>query len=42
MKDATEKLEAWKDEYNNFRPHSSLEGMVPNEVVKKFKTTRKL
>lgn len=42
MEDATEKLEAWKEEYNNFRPHSSLNGMVPNEVVQKFQTSRKL
>lgn len=35
IEDAKEKIEAWRTEYNNFRPHSSLKGMTPNEVIKK-------
>lgn len=39
MDDAVEKIKDWKEEYNNFRPHSSLNGMTPNEVVKAYKTS---
>ena len=28
MKDAIEKIKAWRVEYNNFRPHSSLGGLT--------------
>ncbi len=37
VEDASEKIEAWREEYNNFRPHSSLEGMTPAEAVEKHK-----
>ena len=30
--DAREKIETWRKEYNEFRPHSSLENLTPNEV----------
>ena len=33
VEDAVEKIEAWRIEYNNFRPHSSLDGKTPAEVV---------
>jgi putative transposase len=36
MEDATEKIEGWRMEYNCFRPHSSLEGMTPDEVVEMY------
>lgn len=32
LSDAREKIESWRDEYNNFRPHSSLENLTPNEI----------
>jgi putative transposase len=37
MEDAMEKIQAFKDEYNQFRPHSSLGGLTPSEVVEKSK-----
>ena len=33
MEDAEEKIELWREEYNSFRPHSSLNELTPNEVV---------
>ncbi len=36
MEDANEKIDSWKEECNNYRPHSSLEGMTPNEVVQMY------
>ena len=32
MKDAEDKIEQWRWEYNTFRPHSSLNDLTPNEV----------
>ncbi|MVM36384.1 transposase [Spirosoma sp. HMF4905] len=32
MEDAREKIEAWRVEYNAFRPHSSLGGLTPDEA----------
>lgn len=37
LQDAREKLEAWKKDYNDFRPHSSLGGMPPREYILKNK-----
>jgi putative transposase len=31
--DAKEKIQLFKGDYNGFRPHSSLSGLTPNEVV---------
>lgn len=31
--DAQEKIEHWRQEYNSFRPHSSLQNLTPDEVV---------
>lgn len=31
LEDAREKIENWREEYNGFRPHSSLEDLTPNE-----------
>jgi putative transposase len=33
LKDATDKINTWKNEYNHFRPHSSLKGRTPSEVI---------
>ena len=35
MEDAIEKVEAWRTEYNTFRPHSSLGGLTPQEMWEK-------
>jgi len=32
LDDAMEKIEQWRNEYNQFLPHSSLEGKTPGEV----------
>ena len=33
LEDAKERIWLVKEEYNGFRPHSSLAGLTPNEVV---------
>lgn len=33
LQDATEKIEAWRVEYNQFRPHSSLNDMTPAAFI---------
>ena len=33
LADAQEKIEYWRQEYNGFRPHSSLQNLTPDEVV---------
>jgi len=33
LTDAQEKIEHWHQEYNGFRPHSSLQNLTPDEVV---------
>ena len=37
LDDAREKIEQWREEYNDFRPHSSRGGLTPNEVGKRGK-----
>ena len=32
LDDAREKIAQWREEYNDFRPHSSLGGLTPNQV----------
>jgi putative transposase len=34
LEDAYEKINAWVSEYNNFRPHSSLHEMTPEQFIK--------
>lgn len=33
LTDAQEKIEQWRQEYNGFRPHSSLQNLTPDEVA---------
>lgn len=33
LSDARKKIKTWRNEYNEFRPHSSLENMTPNDFV---------
>jgi putative transposase len=33
LTDAQEKIEHWRQEYNGFRPHSSLQNLTPDEVM---------
>lgn len=33
LEDAKEKIEAWRIEYNEFRPHSSLDNLTPTEFI---------
>ena len=35
LEDAKEKIENWRREYNEFRPHSSLDNQTPEEVYEK-------
>jgi len=32
LSDAMDKLESWRRDYNEYRPHSSLQGMTPEEA----------
>lgn len=33
LEDATEKIESWREEYNCYRPHSSLNDLTPAEFI---------
>jgi putative transposase len=35
LEDAQEKIKAFKDDYNGFRPHSALCGLTPNQVLER-------
>lgn len=35
LEDAQEKIETWRQEYNEYRPHSSLGDITPTEFLKK-------
>lgn len=37
LEDAKEKIEAWRTEYNEFRPHSSLDHLTPAEFIETIK-----
>mgnify|MGYP003575615613 CR=1 FL=1 len=39
LEDAYEKINTWVNEYNHFRPHSSLNDKTPAEVVEQYKST---
>jgi putative transposase len=34
LEDACDKIEQWRLDYNNFRPHSSLDDLTPNEFAR--------
>jgi len=36
MEDAREKIEKWRRDYNEFRPHSSLEDLTPRQFADKY------
>lgn len=35
LQDAQEKLNTWKEDYNDYRPHSSLGNLTPNEFIER-------
>ncbi|MBT2163468.1 transposase [Zobellia sp. KMM 6746] len=35
LEDAQKKFDIWREDYNGFRPHSSLGNMSPNEYIEK-------
>jgi putative transposase len=37
-KDAREKIEEWSREYNEWRPHNSLDNLTPSEYLEKQDT----
>jgi putative transposase len=39
MEDAREKIEKWRRDYNEFRPHSSLGDLTPRQYFDKFKNS---
>ena len=36
LHDSREKIEAWRQEYNTFRPHSSLNRLMPEEHIERM------
>ncbi|WP_370569554.1 integrase core domain-containing protein [Legionella sp. MW5194] len=36
MEDAKRKIEEWRQDYNDFRPHSSLNNLTPNQFRQKI------
>ncbi|WP_153304659.1 IS3 family transposase [Trichlorobacter lovleyi] len=36
MDDARQKIEDWRQEYNDFRPHTALKNLTPNEYANQF------
>lgn len=38
--DAQSKIEAWRRDYNEERPHGSLANLTPGEFVRRFQSTR--
>ncbi len=42
LEDAQEKIEHWRQEYNQYRPHSSLNNQTPEDFVRSLQTDRDL
>lgn len=40
LEDAQEKIEHWRQEYNQYRPHSSLNNQTPAEFIRSLKMAR--
>ena len=40
LEDAQEKIELWRQEYNRFRPHSSLNDLTPHEVHEEYQNNQ--
>lgn len=40
IEDAQEKFDSWREDYNEFRPHSSLGDMSPNEHFEMIKNNQ--
>ena len=38
LKDAKEKIEIWRKDYNEYRPHSSLNNLTPAEFIERYLT----
>lgn len=36
LRDAKEKIEAWRKDYNEYRPHSSLNNLTPAEFIERY------
>ena len=36
IQDAKDQIKEWRNDYNKCRPHSSLEGLTPNEYIQRF------
>ncbi len=41
LEDAREKIEAWREDYNSYRPHQSLGDMTPNMYIEQHLKTAK-
>lgn len=41
LDDARKKIEQWRVDYNEFRPHSSIENLTPSQVYEKHVNTRR-
>jgi putative transposase len=39
LEDAREKIQVFKEEYNDFRPHSAIARLTPNKVVQQHSLT---
>ena len=39
IEDARAKIEAWRDDYNHHRPHSSLRNLTPHEFARRGQVT---
>jgi putative transposase len=39
LEDAEDKIEAWRHEYNHYRPHSSLNNLTPMEYIENCQST---
>lgn len=42
LDDVREKIETWRRDYNEFRPHSALDNMTPEEYAKKHSKTSEI